>query len=103
MEREHRAFGFPFPETPVRMEMCAEQLQIVHRLWTEPRVDFHGTHETWLDRYRRRSLGGSVEEVAARLAEYEEAGCERVMLQHLLHADLEAVRLVGRALQPALA
>src|SRR4051812_33675598 len=46
MEREHRAFAFPFPETPVRMEMFAEQLEIVHRLWTEERVDFHGRHYT---------------------------------------------------------
>src|ERR1700758_5600001 len=44
MEREHRAYGFPFPETRVRMEMLAEQLEIVHRLWTEERVDFHGRH-----------------------------------------------------------
>src|SRR3954449_10215024 len=44
MEREHRAFGFPFPETPVRMEMFAEQIEIVHELWTQPRVDFHGRH-----------------------------------------------------------
>src|SRR5215470_6045541 len=44
MEREHAAFGFPFPETRVRLEMFAEQLEIVHRLWTEPRVDFRGTH-----------------------------------------------------------
>ncbi|HVH51662.1 MAG TPA: LLM class flavin-dependent oxidoreductase, partial [Gaiellaceae bacterium] len=43
MEREHRAFGFPFPETHVRLEMFTEQLEIVHRLWTEPRVDFRGT------------------------------------------------------------
>src|SRR4029077_19018855 len=42
MEREHRAFGFPFPETRVRVEMFAEQLEIVHRLWTEERVDFPG-------------------------------------------------------------
>ena len=46
MEREHRAFGFPFPETPVRLAMFAEQLEIVHRLWTEERVDFHGEHYT---------------------------------------------------------
>src|SRR4029077_18316704 len=44
MEREHRAFALPFPETPVRLAMFAEQLEIVHRLWTEPRVDFHGAH-----------------------------------------------------------
>ena len=209
MEREHRAFGFPFPETSVRLEMLAEQLEIVHRLWTEEHVDFHGRHytledapgrpkpvqqprprllvggsgsrgsaepaarfadeynspfvspedyatvrakvvracervgrdpatmhfstmtgcligstrdealerarqlygriardvdfETWIERYAQRSIIGSVEEAAARLREYEEAGCERVMLQHLLHADLEPVRLIGRELAPALA
>jgi alkanesulfonate monooxygenase SsuD/methylene tetrahydromethanopterin reductase-like flavin-dependent oxidoreductase (luciferase family) len=40
-------------------------------------------------------LVGSVDEIAERLREYERAGCERVMLQHLLHADLEPVRLIG--------
>ena len=209
MEREHRAFGFPFPETPVRMEMFAEQIEIVHRLWTEERVDFSGRHyrlenapglpkpvqqprppllvggsgtrgtaepaarfadeynspfvspedyatvrekvaraceragrdpatmrfstmtgcligstrdealerarrlydrvprdvdfETWLERYGRRSLIGSVDEVAERLREYERAGCGSVMLQHLLHTDLEAVRLIGSELAPAVA
>src|SRR5204863_82749 len=57
MEREHRAYGFPFPETRVRAEMRA----------------------------------------------YQHAGCDRVMLQHLLHTDLEPVRLIGRELAPALA
>ena len=190
MEREHRAFGFPFPPTPVRVEMFAEQLEIVHRLWTEERVDFHGRHyvledapglpkpvqkprpplivggsggrgtvgpalrfadeynspfvspeeaaairekvrplrfsvmtgciigatradalerarelyerrtrdagfDDWLADYARRAVIGSVEEVAARLREYEQAGCERMMLQHLLHTDLEPVRLIG--------
>ncbi|MGD0713523.1 MAG: TIGR03560 family F420-dependent LLM class oxidoreductase [Gaiellaceae bacterium] len=209
MEREHRAFGFPFPETPVRLEMFAEQLEIVHRLWTEPRVDFHGRHytlenapglpkplqqphppllvggsgtrgtaepaarfadeyncpfvspedfaavrakvartceragrdpatmrfstmtgcligatraealeharelygrtprdvelDTWVERYAQRAVIGSVDEAAARLREYERAGCERIMLQHLLHADLEPVRLIGRQLAPAVA
>jgi F420-dependent oxidoreductase-like protein len=209
MEREHRAFGFPFPETPVRLAMFAEQLEIVHRLWTEPRVDFRGTHytledapglpkpvqqphppllvggsgtrgtadpaarfadeyntpfqspedfaairgkvvaaceragrdpqtmrfstmtgcligttraealeraqalygrvqrdadfDTWLAAYTQRALVGSVDEIAARLREYEQAGCERVMLQHLLHADLEPVRLIGRELALAVA
>jgi hypothetical protein len=44
-----------------------------------------------------------VDEVVARLQEYERAGCDRVMLQHLLHTDLEPVRLIGRELAPALA
>ncbi|HEY2543538.1 MAG TPA: TIGR03560 family F420-dependent LLM class oxidoreductase [Gaiellaceae bacterium] len=190
MEREHRAFGFPFPPTKTRVEMFAEQLEIVHRLWTEERVDFHGAHYTleeapglpkpvqaphppiivggsgkrgtvepalrfadeynspfvtpeeaaairakvpslpysvmigciigetradaierakelygwrprdtsfddWLAAYSDRAVVGSVDEVAARLREYEEAGCHRVMLQHLQHADLEPVRLIA--------
>jgi F420-dependent oxidoreductase-like protein len=201
MEREHRAYGFPFPETSVRLEMFAEQLEIVHRLWTEDRVDFRGRHytledapaqpkpvqqphppilvggsgtrgtaepaarfadeyntpfaspeefaqirakvvaacerigrnpatmrfstmtgcligttrdealerarqlyerlprdkdfDTWLEGYSQRSLIGSVDEVAERLRDYERAGCEGAMLQHLLHADLEPVRLIA--------
>ncbi len=199
MEREHRAYGFPFPETSQRLAMLAEQLEIVHRLWTEDRVDFHGAHYTlddapaqpkpvqrprppilvggsgtrgtaepaarfadeyntpfvspesfarirasverackrtgrrlrystmtgcligatrddalerarllygrvrrdadfdaWLEGYSQRALIGSVDEIADRLRVYERAGCERVMLQHLLHADLEPVALIGR-------
>jgi F420-dependent oxidoreductase-like protein len=198
MEREHRAYSFPFPETATRLAMFAEQIEIVYRLWTEERVDFRGTHYTledapaqpkpvqqphppllvggsgtrgtaepaarfadeyntpfaspedfarirakveracestgrtlrystmtgcligetradalgrarqlydrvprepsfddWLDAYSQRAVIGSVAEVAERLREYERAGCERVMLQHLLHADLEPVRLIG--------
>jgi F420-dependent oxidoreductase-like protein len=190
MEREHRAFGFHFPATSVRVEMFAEQLEIVHRLWTEERVDFHGHHyslenapglpkpvqkprppilvggsggrgtvepalrfadeyntpfaspeeaarirakvpslrfsvmtgciigethadavgrakelygrhardasfDDWLAGYRERALFGSVDEVAARLHEYELAGCDRAMLQHLQHTDLEPVRLIS--------
>ena len=59
--------------------------------------------DDWLARYAQRALVGSVDEVAARLREYERAGCDRVMLQHLLHTDLEPVRLIGRELAPAIA
>jgi F420-dependent oxidoreductase-like protein len=197
MEREHHAYGFPFPETTERLARFAEQLEIVHRLWTDDRVDFSGryytladapaqpkpmqephppiivggsgtrgtaepaarfadeyntpfvspdefarirgkveraagartlrystmtgcligeTHDdalerasllygrvqrsddfdTWLEKYSQRALIGSVDEIAERLRAYESAGCERVMLQHLLHTDLEPVSLIGR-------
>jgi F420-dependent oxidoreductase-like protein len=43
-EGEHRAYGFEFPPTPVRMERLAEQLEIVTRSWTEDAVDFQGRH-----------------------------------------------------------
>ena len=198
MEREHRAYGFPFPPMRVRLEMLAEQIEIVHRLWTEERVDFRGGHytledapgqprpvqrprlplivggsgssgsrepalrfadeyntpfvspedaaairektrplrfsvmtscligetrgdaleraralfarrprettfEEWLARIETVGVVGSVDEAAERLRTYEDAGCERVLLQHLLHTDLEPVRLIGRELAPALA
>jgi F420-dependent oxidoreductase-like protein len=44
MEPEHKAYGFPFPETHVRMDLLAEQVEIVHRQWTEDGFDFHGRH-----------------------------------------------------------
>lgn len=197
-EREHRAYGFPFPETSTRVAMLAEQVEIVHRLWTEELVDFRGRHYTlenapgqprpvqrprppllvggsggrgtvepalryadeyntpfvspeeaaqvrekvpdlrfsvmtgflvgetredlreragelygrrrreqsldeWLAAYSERCVVGTADEVVARLQEYERAGCDRIMLQHLLHTDLEPVRLIGRELAPALA
>jgi F420-dependent oxidoreductase-like protein len=44
MELEHEAFGFPFPPLRGRLEHLAEQLEIVHRLWTEEHVTFEGQH-----------------------------------------------------------
>ena len=35
-ESEHRRYGFPFPEMPVRAEMLEEQLMIVRGLWSGP-------------------------------------------------------------------
>src|SRR5581483_4077726 len=32
---EHEAHGFPFPDLGERMELLEEQLEIVHRQWTE--------------------------------------------------------------------
>ncbi|HET8527089.1 MAG TPA: TIGR03560 family F420-dependent LLM class oxidoreductase [Actinomycetota bacterium] len=45
-EREHRAFGFPFPSQAERMDILTEQVEIVHRLWDrdEDAVDFDGRH-----------------------------------------------------------
>jgi F420-dependent oxidoreductase-like protein len=204
-ESEHRAFGFPMPELGERMELLAEQLEIVHRQWTEEEFSFEGRHyrlercraepkplqrpnpplimggaagpraarlaARWADEYnttfaspedcrerrariaaaceqagrepiafslmipcvvgrdpkevlaraRRRleasgradddpavllsredHVVGTVEEVVARLREYESAGVERVFLQHLDHADLEMVGLIGAEVVPSL-
>ncbi|MBV8952826.1 MAG: LLM class flavin-dependent oxidoreductase [Solirubrobacterales bacterium] len=43
-EREHEAYGFPFPVTRVRMEVLEEQLQIVLGNWAEERFSFAGKH-----------------------------------------------------------
>jgi alkanesulfonate monooxygenase SsuD/methylene tetrahydromethanopterin reductase-like flavin-dependent oxidoreductase (luciferase family) len=38
---------------------------------------------------------GTVERAAERLREYEAAGVERIMLQHLVHDDVEMVHVIG--------
>ena len=41
---DHDRFGFPFPDAQVRMELLAEQLEIVHRQWHGERFSFEGRH-----------------------------------------------------------
>jgi F420-dependent oxidoreductase-like protein len=43
-EGEHRAYGFAMPPTATRIEILAEQLEIVHRSWTEEAFSFAGAH-----------------------------------------------------------
>jgi F420-dependent oxidoreductase-like protein len=45
-EREHAAFGFPFASDRERIDVLAEQVEIVHRLWDrgENEVMFEGRH-----------------------------------------------------------
>jgi alkanesulfonate monooxygenase SsuD/methylene tetrahydromethanopterin reductase-like flavin-dependent oxidoreductase (luciferase family) len=50
-----------------------------------------------------RLILGTVEQAAERLRAFEQAGVERVMLQHLDHTDLDMVALIGRELVPAVA
>ena len=199
---EHRAYGFEFPALRERLDRFAEQLEIVHRQWTEPEpFDFEGRstgsraaarcrarcngrirRSSWaapaaagrsspavrladeyntifaspeLCRERRQALteaceragrdpasitfslmtpavvgvdepevsrrlqavrerspgfsegdaviSGTVDRVVERLREYEAAGVERVMLQHLAHEDVEMVLLVGAEVAPRVA
>jgi F420-dependent oxidoreductase-like protein len=207
-EAEHLAYGFPFPPTSTRMAMLAEQLEIVHRMWSseEATFSFEGRHyrlqdcpglpkplqrphpplimggsggpkslvlaARWADEYNvnfetpercaevgkalhaacaaadrdpasvtyslmtnlligqdqsdlearasalLRSRGddtdpttflaglgperiaGTTEQVLERLAGFAEAGIQRVFLQHLNHADLETVALIGHSVVP---
>ena len=43
-EEEHRRFGFPFAPLRERMDVLSEQLEIVHRTWTEGPFSFAGEH-----------------------------------------------------------
>jgi len=40
-------------------------------------------------------ISGTVDQVVDRLREYEQVGVERVMLQHLVHEDVEMVSVLG--------
>jgi alkanesulfonate monooxygenase SsuD/methylene tetrahydromethanopterin reductase-like flavin-dependent oxidoreductase (luciferase family) len=59
------------------------------------------------DEYRAQrgsaAILGTLEEAAEQLRAFEQAGVERVMLQHLDHRDLEMVALIGGELAPAVA
>ena len=75
---EHEAHGFPFPALAERIQILEEQLEIVHRQWTEDEFSFEGRH------YRLRNgraepkplqrphppivIGGAAGPRAARLA-----------------------------------
>src|SRR4051794_8731945 len=151
LDAEHRAYGFPFAPTRTRMDVLAEQLEIVHRSWEPGPFSFRGEHyeiedldalpkpvqqphppllvggsggprslalaARWADEYnmpfaspeRCREVRDALPEALALsvmirlddaapelLREYETAGVERVMLQHLKHTDLDAVAQVGR-------
>jgi F420-dependent oxidoreductase-like protein len=194
LEAEHRAYGFPFAPVGERFDVLAEQLDIIHRSWTEGPFSFQGEHYAvkdldalpkplqkphpplimggnagpraaalaarWADEYntvyatldqirerrariaaaceeagrepipfslmtgfvigadagevakRARALGqdpdalpegwvcGTPDQVVERLGELEEAGVERVMLQHLAHTDDAALELLGREVLP---
>jgi F420-dependent oxidoreductase-like protein len=47
-------------------------------------------------------IKGTPDEVVARLREYEQAGIERVFVQHLAHKDLDMVELFATEVMPAL-
>ena len=220
-EREHRAYGFPFPDVRSRMDALEEQIEIIHGSWTSAPFSFSGSYYSldgldaqprplqqphpplimggsggrrsaalaarWADEYntplvgldgvrarkarveeacvragrepipfslmtgvlvgrdrealraraaalaarrdpdelRPGSLGtgeardtaadawlartpdgwivGTVDEAIEQLLEVRSAGVSRVMLQHLLHTDLDVVEIIGRELAPAVA
>ncbi len=41
---EHKAYGFPFPPGPRRVDLLEEQLQIITGLWSQEPFSFSGAH-----------------------------------------------------------
>lgn len=59
--------------------------------------------ESFLAGLPESTVAGTVGEAIEQLQALEEAGLARIMGQHLLHRDLDAVELMGRQVAPALA
>ena len=49
------------------------------------------------------TISGTAEQAIEQLRELEQAGLARLMAQHLLHRDVEAIELLGRRIAPAVA
>ena len=54
-----------------------------------------GSADEWFDELKRRGLAGSPVDLVDGLREFESAGVERVMLQHVVHDDLDVVTALG--------
>jgi F420-dependent oxidoreductase-like protein len=59
--------------------------------------------EALLAGLRESTIKGTVPEAIEQLRELEQAGLSRIMGQHLLHRDLDAIELMGTEIVPALA
>ncbi|MEZ5077540.1 MAG: TIGR03560 family F420-dependent LLM class oxidoreductase [Solirubrobacterales bacterium] len=62
-----------------------------------------GDGKAFLAEERPSTIKGTVEEAVEQLRALEAAGLTRIMAQHLLHRDLDAVALMGRSVAPRLA
>lgn len=66
------------------------------------RWDRSADAEELLGRLRPSWLVGTVDELVAQVAAYEEAGVHRLMLQHHVFEDLDLVELIGHQVIPGL-
>jgi F420-dependent oxidoreductase-like protein len=62
-----------------------------------------GDGEAFLAGMRDSAIVGTVPEAIEQLSELEQAGLTRLMAQHLLHRDLDAIALLGHDVIPRLA
>ena len=59
--------------------------------------------DAFLAGLRPSTIKGTTAEAVEQLRELEQAGLTRIMGQHLLHRDLDAIELLGREIVPAVA
>jgi F420-dependent oxidoreductase-like protein len=59
--------------------------------------------DAFLAGLRESTIKGPTEQAIEQLRELEAAGLTRIMGQHLLHRDLDAIELMGKEIAPALA
>lgn len=59
--------------------------------------------EEAIERWRADRLVGTPDQIGARLARYADAGIDRVLLQHLVHDDLDTIALIGEEIVPSAA
>lgn len=62
-----------------------------------------GDGDAYLAGMRPAAIKGTVAEAVEQLQALSDAGLERVMGQHLLHGDLDAVAIMGREVAPRVA
>lgn len=109
-ENEWRAYGYGFPDTPERMGMFREGVEIMHKMWTEPRPVFHGKHYTIEEPINEPKsasrhkiplwIGGGGEKVTLKLvAQYGDAcnvGRDPDVCRHKLDVLKQHCQTVGR-------
>jgi F420-dependent oxidoreductase-like protein len=109
-ENEYTAYGFDYPETPERLRMLRESLQVIKAMWTQDRAEFEGKY------YRLRGainepkplqkphppiwIGGGGEKVTLKLvAQYGDAcnfNADVATVRHKLKVLREHCETVGR-------
>ena len=109
-ENEYQAYGYEFPETPERLRMLREALQVIKAMWTQDRAEFEGQY------YRLRGainepkpvqkphppiwIGGAGEKVTLKLvAQYGNAcnfNADVATVRHKLNVLREHCETVGR-------
>jgi F420-dependent oxidoreductase-like protein len=117
---EHQAYGIPFPDVRERFDRFAEQLEIIHSLWTTPlgqTYSFDGEHYQLTDSpalpkpvqspHPPLVLGGSGKRrsaaLAARFADEYNVGFKRPQIASIFGRVREAVAETGRSLKYSVA